>query len=188
MTSSEKLKQIAALEQRHLDVLALAAAHLNSKEIGRTLGISPETVDQRMKRIKLLTGVSGRSEAARLYAQAQAAGMLSGEALYPASVYRPSELAPGAEPGMIGASLADQGATSGQVGRSGLLHEPQLAYDAAIVQWPTQPAWFERLLEGVRPNELSIGSRLMIIAIMTGFFVLIVAALVAIAEGLSRLV
>jgi len=52
--------------------LALVAQYKSSKEIARMLGISPHTVDQRMKRVQAILGVNSRFEAARLYAAASA--------------------------------------------------------------------------------------------------------------------
>ena len=60
--------RLVALSKGQLQVLALVAQYKSSKEIARTLGISPNTVDQRLKRVQLILGVSGRFEAARLYA------------------------------------------------------------------------------------------------------------------------
>lgn len=50
------------------DCLRLVMLHLSSKEIARTLGISPHTVDQRLRVAVRNLGVSSRFEAARLLA------------------------------------------------------------------------------------------------------------------------
>lgn len=50
------------------ECLRLVLAHLNSKEIGRKLGVSPHTVDQRLRQAMKVLGASSRFEAARKFA------------------------------------------------------------------------------------------------------------------------
>jgi DNA-binding CsgD family transcriptional regulator len=76
MKNRNSVHPLAQLSAHHLAVLALVAENRSSKEIARELGISPDTVDQRLKRVKVLTGVSGRAEAARLYREAVASGAI----------------------------------------------------------------------------------------------------------------
>jgi DNA-binding CsgD family transcriptional regulator len=54
--------------------LRLVLGHLNSKEIGRELGISPHTVDQRLRQSMRIMGVASRFEAARKFAETDANG------------------------------------------------------------------------------------------------------------------
>lgn len=51
------------------ECLKLVLAHYNSKEIGRKLGISPHTVDQRLRRAIRILGAESRFEAARKFAE-----------------------------------------------------------------------------------------------------------------------
>lgn len=184
----DKLISIAGLHDRHLEVLHLVARHLNSKEIARTLGISPDTVDQRLKRIKALTGVSGRSEAARLYAEAVAIGLVAPPTLYGSPVYQAPDLA-SALPAAEGRAspIREDGVGEGHV-LDTMLHEARAKYSAATIEWSEARGPFDGLLAGGRPNDLPLHLRLLAIVSLACGFVLIVAALVAIAEGLTRLV
>jgi DNA-binding CsgD family transcriptional regulator len=60
---------VAKLTAGQLDCLRLVDQHLSSKEIAVELGISPHTVDQRIRQALHALGVSRRSQAARLVAQ-----------------------------------------------------------------------------------------------------------------------
>ena len=61
--------RVARLSQGQLDALLLVDQHLSSKEIAVELGISPHTVDQRIRGSLHLLGVERRSQAARMVAQ-----------------------------------------------------------------------------------------------------------------------
>jgi DNA-binding CsgD family transcriptional regulator len=61
---------IAQLSEGQIDCLLLVDRHHNSKEIAAKLGISPHTVDQRIRRALEKLGVERRGEAARLVAAA----------------------------------------------------------------------------------------------------------------------
>ena len=61
--------RIARLTKGQLDCLLLVDQHLNSKEIASELGISPHTVDQRIRQALHILGVERRSQAARLVAR-----------------------------------------------------------------------------------------------------------------------
>ncbi len=67
---SDAARRVAQLSAGQLAVLRLVNQHLNSKEIGAQLGISPHTVDQRIRQAIRTLGVSRRAEAARLVAEA----------------------------------------------------------------------------------------------------------------------
>jgi len=62
---------VAKLSKGQLDALLLVDQHLSSKEIAVELGISPHTVDQRIRGALHTLGVERRSQAARLVAQHQ---------------------------------------------------------------------------------------------------------------------
>jgi DNA-binding CsgD family transcriptional regulator len=63
------LDRVSKLTPGQLDCLRLVDAHLSSKEIAVQLGISPHTVDQRIRQALQTLGVERRSQAARLVAQ-----------------------------------------------------------------------------------------------------------------------
>ncbi len=62
-------ERVKRLSDGQLKVLRLVDQHLNSKEIAAELGISPHTVDQRIRGAIRILGVTKRQEAARLVAQ-----------------------------------------------------------------------------------------------------------------------
>ncbi|ASK89877.1 helix-turn-helix domain-containing protein [Sphingorhabdus sp. SMR4y] len=62
------LSNIDRLNDGQRDCLRLVLAHLNSKEIARELGISPHTVDQRLRTAMRILNVPSRFEAARKFA------------------------------------------------------------------------------------------------------------------------
>jgi DNA-binding CsgD family transcriptional regulator len=64
--------RVARLTPAQLDTLLLVDQHLSSKEIAVELGISPHTVDQRIRGALHTLGVERRSQAARLVAQCHA--------------------------------------------------------------------------------------------------------------------
>ena len=62
-------RRVARLSSGQLDCLRLADQHLSSKEIAAELGISPHTVDQRIRGAIHTLGVERRSQAARIVAR-----------------------------------------------------------------------------------------------------------------------
>ena len=58
---------LAGLTRKQREVLDLLIEHKTSKEIARTLGISPHTVDQRIQFAKDKLGAATRNEAAAAY-------------------------------------------------------------------------------------------------------------------------
>jgi DNA-binding CsgD family transcriptional regulator len=63
------VERVARLTEGQLDCLRLVNQHLSSKEIAVELGISPHTVDQRVRQALQTLRVSRRSQAARIVAQ-----------------------------------------------------------------------------------------------------------------------
>src|SRR5690242_8357956 len=62
-------QRVAKLSAGQLDCLRLVDQHLSSKEIAAELGISPHTVDQRIRQSLAILGVERRSQAARIVSQ-----------------------------------------------------------------------------------------------------------------------
>ena len=62
-------ERVARLTAGQLDCLRLIDQHLSSKEIAAELGISPHTVDQRVRQVLQILGVDTRKHAARIVAQ-----------------------------------------------------------------------------------------------------------------------
>jgi DNA-binding CsgD family transcriptional regulator len=61
--------RVSRLTPGQLDCLRLVDQHLSSKEIAVELGISPHTVDQRIRQALAILGVERRAQAARVVAQ-----------------------------------------------------------------------------------------------------------------------
>jgi DNA-binding CsgD family transcriptional regulator len=83
---------LAALTDGQRDCLRLVYNHLTSKDIARILGVSPHTVDMRLRLAMKVLSVGSRIEAARLLVQAEAGGATPGDAYQPL-IYHPSEIA-----------------------------------------------------------------------------------------------
>jgi DNA-binding CsgD family transcriptional regulator len=69
MSSVSNSRGATELKPGQIDCLLLVDNHLTSKEIALRLGISPHTVDQRVRRALRVTGTRSRREAARLVRQ-----------------------------------------------------------------------------------------------------------------------
>lgn len=80
---------IEKLSAAQVETLQHVYAHRSSKEIARIMGVSPHTVDERLRRAIRILGVQSRIEAARLVA-----GTISPSAYQPL-IYQPSELVSG---------------------------------------------------------------------------------------------
>ena len=64
--------RIAKLTEAQRVCLRMVLMHLSSKDIARELGISPHTVDQRLRMAIQILGVANRFEAARILARHEA--------------------------------------------------------------------------------------------------------------------
>jgi len=86
--------RIHELTQRERECLRLVRRDRSSKQIAITLGISPHTVDARLKKAINVLEVGSRYEAAQLLAELEAGG----EASYQPLAYQPQPLAAAAIP------------------------------------------------------------------------------------------
>ncbi|QNN64507.1 helix-turn-helix transcriptional regulator [Sphingomonas rhizophila] len=66
--AEDAAQRVARLSPGQRECLALVNQHLSSKEIAAQLGISPHTVDQRIRQALQVLHVERRAEAARLLA------------------------------------------------------------------------------------------------------------------------
>jgi len=80
------------------DCLRLVLVHLTSKEIARELGVSPHTVDQRLRTAMRVLDAQSRFEAARIFAA------LDGEPTYQPLIYQALLVEPGEKNGNQGSS------------------------------------------------------------------------------------
>lgn len=74
LRESASADRVHGLSRRQLESLRLVGQHMSSKEIAAQLGISPHTVDQRIRTSLKVLGVARRSQAARLVARCGTAG------------------------------------------------------------------------------------------------------------------
>ena len=141
-------ERVARLTPGQLDCLRLVDQHLSSKEISTELGISPHTVDQRVRQALQVLGVDTRKQAARIVAQ------YSGpyQRLIHQSPYIPAEPGSGQAGGAVGNQIrhADR---AGEVGGAGFLTEQRPASFRPSLPLPFATRSNPR-------NEMSVGQRL----------------------------
>lgn len=167
-----------------MDVLKGVAQYKSSKEIARELKISPHTVDQRMKRIQAILDVSTRFEAARLYMTSLGNlpddEFLCGDLVYQSSALFINDLQLHNEP-----PLGEWNPVGG--GEQPSLRETQAQYFAGDFHEQRHRSWFSVLTEANRSNELSPTARTITIVLIMLLSLLVMGALVSLAEGLSRI-
>jgi DNA-binding CsgD family transcriptional regulator len=182
---------LAALTDGQRDCLRLVYNHMTSKDIARVLGVSPHTVDMRLRTAMKTLSVGSRIEAARLLVQEEAGGEVLPDAYQPL-IYHPPEIAGEGETAKLGSPASSGGDEIARATR----HEPNHLFspdagpsafgppriaDASVpfgTQYPTSgtgaaavdPGIGSRSLVGSRPwggrNNLGIGARLGWIAII----------------------
>ena len=155
--SLDASERVARLSAGQLDCLRLVDQHLSSKEIAVELGISPHTVDQRVRGALQILGVERRTQAARLVAQ------VSGP--YQRLIHQ----SPHVEPGQ--STVQPMGAVSfqirhadraGRAGEPGFITEQRSDEFRSSLQLPIATRSHPR-------NEMSVGLRLVwIVLIATG--------------------
>lgn len=106
------------------DCLRLVYNHMTSKDIARSLGVSPHTVDMRLRTAMKVLGVATRIDAARLLMQDEHgpdvlpalplldndAGDAGADQPYQSLIYGPSDMVSGAESAIFSASASAAGA------------------------------------------------------------------------------
>ena len=159
---------ISSLTEKQREVLDLVLQHKSSKEIARSLEISPYTVDQRIVSAKQKLGASSRGDMARAYARVRGiCGQTAYEFPYVAS--------------------SDQYLQSnGQ----DLTKDPVYTLsDVALIDLhaPWNPQSFSRTGLEALDNRLGIFGRIMVIFGLSAVIALMFLAVIAIAQTLSRL-
>lgn len=156
--------------------LRMVYRHMETKEIARELGISPDGVTQRIKAAMRTLGVSKRRDAANLLAEAE------DPAAYPRRVYPPRDIAIAPDPATFSPST-EGGRQSGSSGEA--IREDQAAFLATpFARSPAMPL----PIGSTRPDDLGLSKRLAWIAAITIGIALAFGALVAGVEGLTRLI
>lgn len=169
-------ERLGRLSDGQRTCLRMVLMHMSSKDIARELGISPHTVDQRLKASARILGVDSRVEAARLLARAE------GGATYQPLVYQTPDIAGETARAPVHA-LVDHEAAGGNPGRA--MREDQAAFDAAFLDPRTMSLPLP--IRGTRPDDLRPLMRLgWAVAIMFAV-VLTFGVFVAGLEALSRL-
>lgn len=148
--------RVAKLNRGQLECLELVAQHLSSKEIAVELGISPHTVDQRIRQSLHILEVSRRSQAARLVAQ-------SAEP-YQRLIHQPPYIE--AE----SAASDEEGAVSNQIRHADRAGEVRASDDFTEHKPAIRPSLQLPFATRSHPrNEMSVGLRLLwIVIIATG--------------------
>ena len=169
-------ERIGRLSEGQLAVLRLVAQHMNSKEIAAALGISPHTVDQRIRTAIRLLGVTRRQEAARLVALV--------EGPYQPLIHQPPDI--DAEPicaepdGAVGFQIRHTDRTGG-TGTAGLKTEQGTTEPRSSLTLPWSTGSNPR-------NTMSVGQRLLWIVLISMGATFSAGMYLAGLESLARLV
>ncbi|QNM83911.1 helix-turn-helix transcriptional regulator [Sphingomonas sabuli] len=148
-------QRVAKLTDGQLDCLRLVANHLSSKEIAVELGISPHTVDQRIRQSLATLGVARRSQAARIVARHREP--------YQSLIHQPpyieGEPAAGDEDGAVSNQIRHAGRAGETWGGSGFQTEQKRGSSWSSLQLPFATRSHPR-------NEMSVGLRLLWIVVI----------------------
>ena len=146
--------RVARLSQGQLECLRLVHEHLSSKEIAVRLGISPHTVDQRVRQSLQILGVERRTHAARLVAEHGAP--------YQRLIHQPPYIPAAHKSGQSEAAVSHQirhADRAGEVGDASFLTEQRPASFRPSLQLPFATRSNPR-------NEMSVGQKLFWIAVI----------------------
>jgi len=150
--------RVAKLTPGQLDCLRLVDQHLSSKEIAVELGISPHTVDQRVRQALHTLGVSRRAQAARIVAQASEPY----QRLIHQSPYIEAAAGAGNQDGAVSNQIRHAGRAGEARGNPSFHTEQRRGLSWSSLQLPFATRSHPR-------NEMSVGLRLLwIVVIATG--------------------
>jgi DNA-binding CsgD family transcriptional regulator len=167
--------QVARLSEGQRECLRMVYRHMETKEIARILGISPDGVTQRIKAAMRILDVQRRRDAAMILAQYE------GTEPYPPLVYPPRDIAFDPHPTTFGPTTEGE-RPSGSSGEA--MREEQVAFEAVtLARRPALPL----PIRGARPNDVGWLQRLAWIAGITIGIALAFGALVGGVETLARL-
>ena len=173
--------RVARLSEGQRQCLVLVDQHLSSKEIALKLGISPHTVDQRVRQSLHILGVERRGVAARMVA---AALQPEEEPAYQRLIHQPPYIddTPDCrhDKGAVGHQIR-QTDRAGEFGATAIDTEPKAASRWASLPLPistrSQPS-----------NELSVGIRLLWIVLIALGAAFSAGMYLAGLESLSRMI
>ena len=171
---------LARLSSGQIECLLLVDRHHSSKEIAAQLGISPHTVDQRIRGALEKLGVERRGEAARLVASAISPDDAAYQRLIHQTPYIDPAAAPGHQQGTVRTQIrhADR---AGEASPPGNLTEQSPVGSGSPLQLPfatrSHPS-----------NEMSVGLRLMWIVLIAMGATFSAGMYLAGLESLSRMI
>jgi len=175
--------RVTRLTEGQRDVLRMVDRHMETKEIARVLGISPDGVNQRVKAAMRTLGVNKRRDAALILAEAE------GQEAYPPQVYLPRDIASGPDPATFAASIGNGRET--EPISSGAMREEQAAFEA-VPQLRSRRFQLPLPIRGDRPGDLNALQRLgwifgmmLLIAFAFGVFLAGMEALSRLGRNLS---
>jgi len=145
-------QNVARLSAGQLDCLRLVDRHLSSKEIATELGISPHTVDQRIRQALGILGVERRTQAARIIAQYKGP--------YQRLIHQSPYIEPSTHAAQSEAAVSNQirhADRAGEAGGASFLTEQRPASFRPFLQLPFATRSNPR-------NEMSVGQRLFWVA------------------------
>jgi DNA-binding CsgD family transcriptional regulator len=180
--------RISKLTDAQRTCLRMVLMHLSSKDIARELGISPHTVDQRLRMAIQALGVANRFEAARMLARYE--GQTAYQTAYQSAVYQSPHVAPEPVPATV--DLSDShGVRQGDNGFQGsAVREEQLAFRAPAFAAGGGSGVFVNLpfpTPGRERNDLSLLQRLSWIVSIAVASALAFGGLLAGLDALKRL-
>ena len=172
--------RVARLSQGQIECLLLVDQHHSSKEIAARLGISPHTVDQRIRGALEKLGVDRRGEAARLVAAALSPGDEAYQRLIHQSPHIDPEPSSGHQEGAVSHQIRHAG-RAGEVDPSGVNTEQRPEGYGSPLQLPfatrSHPS-----------NEMSVVQRLVWIILIAMGAAFSAGMYLAGLESLSRLI
>jgi DNA-binding CsgD family transcriptional regulator len=168
--------RIDRLTDKQRECLRMVYRHMETKEIARELGLSPDGVTQRIKTAMKTLGVDRRRDAALILAKAE------GLEPYPRQVYSSRDIASAPEPAMLATSTEGE-RQSGSSGEA--MREEQSAFRAAA---PSRSPALPLPIGGARPNDVGWQTRLAWIAGIAIGIALAFGGLVGGVEALTRLI
>ena len=176
----DPLSRVARLSPGQVDCLLLVDQHHSSKEIAVRLGISPHTVDQRIRGALEKLGVDRRGEAARLVAAAISSGGEAYQRLIHQSPHIDADAASGHPESAVSHQIRHAG-RAGETSSPGVITEQKPVGFGSPLQLPfatrSHPS-----------NEMSIVQRLLWIVLIAMGAAFSAGMYLAGLESLSRLI
>lgn len=170
--------RLAKLTEGQRACLRGVLRHMSSKDMARELGVSPHTIDQRLRQAMRTLGAGSRVQAAFMLAQHE------GVPEYQSSAYQSLHVAPAGQPPATGSIGYERRANAEQLLEP--VREEQAAFQA---DFPTSSRTLRLPLPGggVRPHDIGTWQRLGWVAAIAIAAALAFGALLAGLEALVQL-